>query len=112
MPPSTTLPTTPATPPSPSEKLMADLKVVIADAEELLKLTAGQAGDKAADLRQRIADRLATSRSELARLQAQATSQAREAGKAADQYVRENPWAAIGVAAGVGLVLGLLISRR
>jgi ElaB/YqjD/DUF883 family membrane-anchored ribosome-binding protein len=108
----TSVPITTGQPASPTDKLMADLKLVIADAEELLKLTAGQAGDKAADLRARIADRLAASRADLTRLQAQAATQAREAGRAADQYVRENPWSAIGAAAGVGLLLGLLIARR
>lgn len=100
------------TPASPRDKLMADLKVVIADAEELLKMTAGQAGDKAADIRHRMELRLRLARVELARLQSQAATSAREAGRAADQYVHEHPWTAVGIGAGVGLLLGLLISRR
>ena len=76
---------------SPRDKLMADLKVVIADAEELLKMTAGQAGDRAADVRQRIQLRLDRARADLSRVQAQAVSQAKDAGRAADQYVHENP---------------------
>ena len=56
--------------------------------------------------------RLATARADLARLQSQAATSAREAGKAADQYVHEHPWTAVGIGAGIGLVLGLLISRR
>lgn len=101
-----------AAPASPRDKLMADLKVVIADAEELLKMTAGQAGDRAADVRARIEDRLARARADLSLLQVQAANSVREAGQAADQYVRENPWQAIGIGAGIGFVLGLLIARR
>lgn len=101
-----------ATAASPRDKLVADLKVVIADAEELLKLTAGQAGDKAAALRQRIERRLASARDQLAGLQSQAATEVRLAGKAADTYVRDNPWTAVGIAAGVGVVLGLLLGRR
>lgn len=101
-----------APPVSPRDKLMADLRVVIGDAEELLKITAGQAGDKAADLRSRIEHRLAAARKDLARLQEDAAFEVRHAGRVADTYVRENPWTAVGIAAGVGLVLGLLISRR
>lgn len=97
---------------SPRDKLMADLRVVIGDAEELLKITAGQAGDKAADLRSRIEQRLTAARQDLARLQESAAFEVRHAGRAADTYVRENPWTAVGIAAGAGLVLGLLISRR
>lgn len=97
---------------SPKEKLMADLKVVIADAEELLKMTAGQAGDKAAELRIRMQARMEQAKAELARLQGLAVERAKDAGKAADAYVHENPWKAVGIAAGAGLVIGMLISRR
>ena len=94
------------------DKLMADLKVVIADAEELLKLTAGQAGEKAGQLRGRIQKQLDVAKAELARVQSAAFLQAREAGKAADDFVHDKPWTAIGFAAGAGLLIGLLIGRR
>ena len=97
---------------APREKLMADLKLVIADAEELLRLTAGQAGEKAAELRSRIQNRMDQAKAELARLQNVAAGSAKDAGRAADQYVHENPWQAIGVAAGLGFLLGMLISRH
>ena len=94
------------------EKLMADLKVVIADAEELLKMTAGQVGDKAGELRIRMQARMEQAKVDLARLQDAALVKAKDAGKAADDYVHENPWTAMGISAGVGLLLGMLISRR
>lgn len=105
--------TTPAIPTTnPRDRLVADLKLVIADAEELLKLTAGQAGEKAAEVRKRIEQNLATARTELSRMQDQAIATAREGGEAADRYVRTNPWQAVGIAACAGLVLGVLIGRR
>ena len=94
------------------DKLMTDLKVVIADAEELLKLTAGQVGDKAGELRVRMKERLEKAKFDLADLQDRAVVKAKDAGRAADGYVRENPWTSVGIAAGVGLLLGMLISRR
>lgn len=97
---------------SPRERLIADLMLVIADAEELLKMTAGQAGEKAVEVRHRVEQRLATARAELARVQAEAAAHVRQAGQAADHYVHQHPWTAVGVAAGAGLVLGLLLSRR
>ena len=97
---------------APREKLMTDLKLVIADAEELLRLTAGQAGDKATEMRLRMQARMDQAKADLARLQDAALVGAKDAGRAADMYVHENPWPAIGVAAGLGFVLGLLVSRR
>ncbi len=94
------------------EKLMSDLKLVIADAEELLKLTAGEVGDKAAEMRKRMQSRMEQAKADLASLQEMAITRAKDAGKAADAYVHENPWQAVGIAAGAGLVIGLLISRR
>ena len=93
-------------------KLMGDLKLVINDAEELLKLTTGQVGDKAAEVRMRMQARMEQAKADLAQLQEAAVVKVKDAGKAADLYVHENPWKAIGVAAGVALVLGMLISRR
>ena len=94
------------------EKLMNDLKVVIADAEELLKMTGSQVGEKAAELRTRMQARLDQAKADLARLQDITVIKAKEVGQATDTYVRENPWQAVGVAAGAGFLIGLLISRR
>ncbi len=94
------------------EKLMTDLKLVIADAEELLKLTANQVGEKAAEMRVRMQARMEQAKSDLSDLQDMAITRAKDAGRAADVYVHDNPWRSVGIAAGVGLVLGLLISRR
>ena len=94
------------------EKLMTDLKLVISDAEELMKLTAGEVGDKASAMRMRMQDRLDQAKADLARLQETAVARAKDAGRVADNYVHDNPWTAIGIAAGVGVVLGMLISRR
>ena len=94
------------------DKLMADLRVVIADADELLQLTASQAGDKVADLRARMEERMAKAKDELSHLQSAAVHQARDAAKATDHFVHDRPWTAVGIAAGVGLIAGLLMGRR
>ncbi len=94
------------------EKLMGDLKVVIADAEELLKLTAGQVGDKTTEMRLRMQARLEQAKADLVKVQEMAVVRVKDAGAAADQYVHDNPWHAVGIAAGVGLLAGILISRR
>ena len=94
------------------DKLVADLKVVVADAEELLRATASQAGEKVVAARERIQASLATAKVKLADAERIALEQAKKAAKATDEYVHEHPWNAVGIAAGVGFILGLLISRR
>ena len=94
------------------DKLMADLKVVIADAEELLRLTAGDASASTGDLRMRLQERLTNAKHGLLALQESATEKAKAAGRAADDYVHDNPWKSVGIAAGLGVIVGLLIGRR
>lgn len=94
------------------DKLMGDLRVVIADAEELLRMTADEAGEAAADLRSRVQARMNQAKAELVHLQEVAVARAKAAGHAADEFVHDNPWKSIGIAAGIGLVVGLLIGRR
>ncbi len=94
------------------DKLVADMKVVIADAEELLRATAGQAGEKVAAARARIQDSMETAKVKLSQLGEASAEKARAAARVTDDYVHDHPWHAVGVAALVGLVLGTLISRR
>ena len=94
------------------EKLVADLKVVVADAEELLRATASQAGEKVVAARERIQASLATAKVKLSDAERALLEKSKLAAKATDEYVRENPWQAVGAAAVAGLVLGVLISRR
>lgn len=98
--------------PANRDKLVQDMRVVIADAEDLLRATANQAGEKIAVARERIQDSLHQAKVKLAEAEAMVTERAREAARYTDEYVHENPWRAIGAAAGIGLLLGLLISRR
>ena len=94
------------------EKLVADLKAVVADAEELLRATASQAGEKVSAARERIQASLAAAKVKLSDAERALLEKTKEAAKATDEYVHDHPWKAVGIAAGAGLLLGLLISRR
>ena len=94
------------------EKLVADLKVVVADAEELLRATASQAGEKVSAARERIQASLATAKVKLNDAERALLDKTKEAARATDEYVHDHPWHAVGVAAAIGVVLGMLISRR
>jgi ElaB/YqjD/DUF883 family membrane-anchored ribosome-binding protein len=93
------------------DKLMQDLRLVVADAEELLRATASQAGEKVSAARERIQANLVVAKERLADAEAAMLEKTKAAARATDEYVHENPWRAVGIAAGVGLVVGMLISR-
>jgi ElaB/YqjD/DUF883 family membrane-anchored ribosome-binding protein len=95
-----------------TQQLVTDLKILAADAEELVKATAAQTGDRIVEVRGKIQQSVADLKPRLAQAQAVLTENARAVANSADAVVREKPWTAIGIAAGVGLLLGLLIGRR
>jgi ElaB/YqjD/DUF883 family membrane-anchored ribosome-binding protein len=90
---------------APTEKLATDVKVLASDVEELLKATASQTSEKIAEARTRAQAAIANAR-------AAAVRRSEYAAHATDQYVHQNPWTAIGISAGVGLLIGMLISRH
>jgi ElaB/YqjD/DUF883 family membrane-anchored ribosome-binding protein len=94
------------------EKLVKDLKNLVADAEELLRATASQAGEKITEARQKIEQSLVEGKKALADAEKTVLAKSKECAEIADDYVRENPWTAVSVAAGVGLVLGLLMRGK
>jgi len=96
----------------PKEKLMEDLRMVVADAEELLRATANQAGEGATAARARIQESLQVVKARLGSAQDAVIERTRKAAKATDQYVHENPWQAISISACVGAIVGMLIARR
>jgi len=94
------------------DKLITDIRLVIADTEELLRATAGQAGEKIADIRAKTQDRLSAAKIKLSEAEAALVDKAKQAGRVADDYVHDNPWRSVGMAAGIGFIVGLLIGRR
>ena len=95
-----------------TQQLMDDLRNVVADAEALMAATAGEAGSRADEARSRVAESLEQARIRLQEIEYELKAKARAAAGEADRYVHENPWAAVGIAAAAGLVVGLLLSRR
>ncbi|MFZ3127048.1 MAG: DUF883 family protein [Rhodoferax sp.] len=97
---------------SSEEKLVDDIKSVIADAEDLLSATADQTGEKIVSLRARIQERLKDARTRLVAAEAVLLEKTRAAARATDAYVHESPWQAVGIGAGVGFLLGFILGRR
>jgi ElaB/YqjD/DUF883 family membrane-anchored ribosome-binding protein len=91
-----------------TEKLVTDLKRVVRDSEELLQASAGAVGDKANELRERLSRTLESAREACRRLEDKAI----EGAKATDKVIREHPYESIGVAFGIGLLVGVLVTRK
>ncbi len=91
-----------------TEKLLEDLKEVVRDGEELLRAGAEELGERGAAAREKLAAALEVAKETQQRLQERAVAGA----KAADTYIRKNPYQTIGIAFGVGLLLGLYTARR
>jgi ElaB/YqjD/DUF883 family membrane-anchored ribosome-binding protein len=93
-------------------RLVEDFSAVLAEAEDMLKRAATETGEKARDLRSQVEAKLLTAKLKMQELEGQAIDHAKAAARATDDYVHDNPWQAIGVAAAVGFLVGLVISRR
>jgi ElaB/YqjD/DUF883 family membrane-anchored ribosome-binding protein len=91
-----------------NERLATDLKSVVHDAEDLLKATAGEAGEKVKEVRGRLSSALESAKATCEKLQDQTV----RAAKVTDQAIREHPYESIGIAFGVGLLIGVLVGRR
>ena len=92
-------------------KLLEDLKAVVVDAEELLKATASQTGERIVAARAKIEESLKAAKARLAEQESAMVAKTRAAAKAADDLVRANPWKALGIVAAAGFVLGILAAR-
>jgi ElaB/YqjD/DUF883 family membrane-anchored ribosome-binding protein len=94
------------------DKLVADIKTVVADAESLLTQAKSTGAEGYAAVRAELEDRLANTVVRLQEVQEELRFRARYAARVADEYVHENPWKSIGVVAAAGVLVGLLLSRR
>jgi ElaB/YqjD/DUF883 family membrane-anchored ribosome-binding protein len=93
-------------------RLAQNVQTVLSDAQELMRLAAGEAGQGFKEARERLEVSTQAARKQLAAMQESAVQNAREASRATDSYVRENPWEAVGIGAALGVLVGLLLASR
>jgi len=94
-----------------TQKFVSDIKVLLDDAEALLRATASETGERIVGLRERLEKKIEEGRKTLAAEESAWRQKAEEAKASTESYLRENPWNGVAIAAGVGLVLGLLLRR-
>ncbi len=94
------------------DRLAAELRSLVNDAEEMLKAASRGGNEQLHLVRERLERGVATARNELESFQEAALETARQTAADTNEYVHEHPWNAVGIAAAVGVLLGVLLSRR
>jgi ElaB/YqjD/DUF883 family membrane-anchored ribosome-binding protein len=94
------------------DKLVEDFGTVLSEAETLLDKAGRETGERARDLRAQVEAKLQSAKERLKDLNTAASDNAREAARATDDYVHDHPWQAIGAAAAIGFLVGLMMNRR
>jgi ElaB/YqjD/DUF883 family membrane-anchored ribosome-binding protein len=94
------------------ERLAQSLKHMVDEADQLLSKAEHTSSDQFHAARQKFEAQLRHAKEELRRIELSAIDSAKRAARATDHAVHEHPYAAMGMAAGVGLLIGMLISRR
>ena len=91
-----------------TDRLVSDLKTVTKDAEELLKTVSGEEGNGTHEMRMRLSSAIDSAKATYRRMEEKAVAGA----KATDKVIREHPYESLGVAFGLGLLVGVLVSRK
>jgi ElaB/YqjD/DUF883 family membrane-anchored ribosome-binding protein len=94
------------------EMLLEEIQGLLADVDSLFRQAATAGGEEAQHLRQRAESALAQAADRFAAVEKDLLRRGREAARATDDWVHHNPWSSIGIGAGVGLLIGMLIARR
>lgn len=94
------------------ERVLTDLKTLACDVEDLLKVTASEVGEQAKAARERVTAALAMTKASCQELHAQGVESAKAAARKTDEAIRAHPYESLGIALGVGFVLGALLRRK
>jgi ElaB/YqjD/DUF883 family membrane-anchored ribosome-binding protein len=94
------------------DDLVEEFSNLVEAMEDVLAAATEDGGEKLSNLRGQAEARLRKAKARLGAMEKNAVAKARKLATDSDDYVHENPWTAIGVGAGVGLLLGLLIGRK
>jgi ElaB/YqjD/DUF883 family membrane-anchored ribosome-binding protein len=95
-----------------ADQLIEEFKVLMADAEALIQATEGHADGAIGSIRSKALETIAGVKESLSGIEGQLADKAKAAAVSTDDFVHRNPWEAVGVAAGLGLLIGLFIRRR
>jgi len=95
-----------------ADQLISEFKSLMADAEALIKATEDHPGETLSSIRNKAIETLTNAKASMSGVEGQLADKAKVVADGADDFVHRNPWEAVGVAAGIGLLLGLFMRRR
>jgi len=95
-----------------ADQLVAEFKALMADAEALIQATEGHTDGAIKSIRSKALETIAGAKESLSGIEGQLADKAKAAAVSTDDFVHRNPWEAVGVAAGLGLLIGLFIRRH
>jgi ElaB/YqjD/DUF883 family membrane-anchored ribosome-binding protein len=93
-------------------KMVDDFKTIVSDADDLLQATAKASGEGFTVARAKFAEQLRSAKTSLAQAEQQVVDRVKQAATATDDYVKDNPWTAVGMATAVGILIGFLFTKR
>jgi len=94
------------------ERFTSDVNAVLVDAEELLRQAAQATGEEAKALRGRAQEAIGRAKDSLVQIEQKAVAQTKAAAHATDNWVKDHPWTAVGIAAGLAFLVGLAVNRK
>ena len=94
------------------DDLVDEFSNLVEAMEDVFTTASEDGGEKLSELREQAEASLKKAKARLSAMERSTVAQARKIASESDDYVHENPWTAIGVGAGIGLLLGLLIGRK
>jgi ElaB/YqjD/DUF883 family membrane-anchored ribosome-binding protein len=94
------------------EKLLADIRMVMSELDELVRDSGADVGEEFAEMKDRLQEQVSAARETLSDLESRVSAKARDVATAGDAYVRDHTWTSVGIAAGIGVAIGLLLNRR
>jgi ElaB/YqjD/DUF883 family membrane-anchored ribosome-binding protein len=95
-----------------TDRVLDELRHVIAELESLVKSAAGAAGENAGDATRALKDKLARTRDRLSDVEKTTRKNVRHGMSAADRYVHHNAWSSLGTAAALAFLAGFFVGRR
>ena len=94
------------------DKLLDDLKTVVSDAEQWLRQGSHLTGEDFAAAKDKFERTLRTAKDDLVKLEETVVEKTKQAAKATDEYVHDNPWKSVGLGVAIGVVIGMLVARK
>lgn len=89
-----------------------DVQNVVSEAQELLKTVKDEGASKIDEVKSKLVGQYDIAREKFGEIQTTVQEGAKVAMTSTDEYVRSNPWRAVGIAAAAGAIVGFLASRR